>query len=123
MNRIEILNDLKKHIEDSAEVEYCGYYECWTANSKVDFEEAFFNVRWYAGDANNAKVRGKIEVEEAFNAKNQYKYYGNIAEWLEANLCDWSEIEKAHEDDMRPYDYWDEHGFRDAADYYHWRYG
>ncbi len=123
MNRQEILNDLKKHVEDYAEVEYSDYYACWTAHSQVYYGDNYFSVWWYADDANDAEVRGLIEVDEIFNNKNQYKVCENIAQWLEENLCEWSEIEKEHEDDMRPYDYWDEHGFRNAQDYYHYRYG
>lgn len=42
----------------------------------------------------------------------------NLAEAIYDAMPDWDDIEVEYE-----YDEWNEHGFRDAADYYHWRYG
>ena len=60
--------------------------------------------------------------------KNQFKNLDCIEkavqEYVENNL-DCECLLDAMEDDLREFyeDEWEQHGFRDAADYYHWRYG
>jgi hypothetical protein len=44
--------------------------------------------------------------------------YPNLQKALDKAMPDWDDVEIERE-----YDEWNEHGFRDAADYYHWRYG
>ena len=46
------------------------------------------------------------------------KYLPNLLDAINKKLPDWDDVEVEGE-----YDEWNEHGFRDAADYYHWRYG
>lgn len=48
------------------------------------------------------------------------KSYPNVESAIYALDADWDNVEVESEPE---YDEWQEHGFRDAADYYHWRYG
>jgi hypothetical protein len=48
------------------------------------------------------------------------KSYPNVESAIYALDANWDNVEVESEPE---YDEWNEHGFRDAADYYHWRYG
>lgn len=53
------------------------------------------------------------------NEKHEDRDYPNLEEFLTANTLDWDDIEPQVEEE---YDEWNEHGFRDAQDYYNYRY-
>jgi hypothetical protein len=46
------------------------------------------------------------------------KSYSNLEKAIYALDANWDNVELEPE-----YNEWNEHGFRNAADYYHWRYG
>lgn len=54
---------------------------------------------------------------EIYNHKSPDRCYPNLEEWLSKNIIEYDEIEIEP-----PYDYWNEHGFRNEADYINWRY-
>lgn len=58
---------------------------------------------------------------ECFPAgSKEKKHYPNVEKAVYALDTNWDNVEVELETE---YDEWNEHGFRDAADYYHWRYG
>lgn len=59
----------------------------------------------------------KDKCVEVYNNKYPDRSYTRLEEWFEKNVMDYGEIEIEP-----PYDYWNEHGFRDEADYINWRY-
>lgn len=49
------------------------------------------------------------------------KEYSNVEDAVRLSIPSWDTIEKIEEE--KEYDEWNEHGFRDEADYMSWRYG
>lgn len=73
---------------------------------------------------------GRCEVIFFFNEKHcdvevnrkkgtDYIYLDKVAEYCSEHCIDWADIEV----DGEAYDLWDDHGFRDEADYMRYRYG
>ena len=70
--------------------------------------------------------RDNIYVEaNIYNDDGRCRDCPNLEQFLADHLDQYEDHMEAwrSDPDNRPYDEWNEHGFRDAADYYHWRYG
>lgn len=79
----------------------------WGSNREADVE-----VMLYANDGKFGKQKKLDRLEEA------------VQDYVNANL-DTDAMLEAMEEQLRDasMDEWERHGFRDAADYYHYRYG
>ena len=129
------IDDYIKHIASSLldevyrfEDPYVEYEDGYLLSAKhsVRFEEGNLHINfWFYYDGKEDYM--ELEV---FNLKGEYFYfYDRIAEAIEAeilketNLC---KIRNDLDDAWREAcmeDEWTRNGFRDAQDYYHWRYG
>lgn len=69
-------------------------------------------------NSNDVKVR-IVHRDEDTNSRE----CPNVISYIEDNLPSWAEFWDEFLENNRPWDEWTEHGFRDAADYYHYRYG
>ena len=107
----EIENELYEAIKDAIcddRKSACVDYYCKNEGNLIEievFSDGRITVDFYIGEL------GKNE-----------KDYPNIREGIEIECPDWDDVE---DDVRREYieeDEWESHGFKDAADYYHWRY-
>ena len=131
--RMKKIDDYIKHLADGllekvyqfedADAEYDEGY-LYNASSHTCFEEGNLHINyWFSYDGNNDYM--ELEV---FNLKNEH-FYDRIADAVEAKILEevkLCEIRNAFDDAWREAameDEWTRNGFRDAADYYHWRYG
>ena len=62
-------------------------------------------------------AKGGCDVE-VLNVPND-RFLENVADYLSTHCLDWEDIDV----DLESYDFWDDHGFRDEADYLRYRYG
>lgn len=79
-------------------------YSCYCGNGRKEYIEILLNP---ANDKHHL-----VLLEDAVNEQ--------VAETLNTDQLLDAIYERARSDS---YDEWDDHGFRDAADYYSWRYG
>lgn len=87
----------------------------WEATSSTYVGDVLFSVRWTSN--------GLVELEDCMHdVPHDYRDLSNVAAWVEAHLCDSDDLAEMHEDELKPYDKWDEHGFSSADDYYRYRY-
>ena len=116
------------------EYEYEGdEYGFYSASYSISFDFKYGNSQCNVGCSIWWNSRTSAYIECFVNGgegiyKNQFKNLDCIEkavqEYVENNL-DCECLLDAMEDDLREFyeDEWEQHGFRDAADYYHWRYG
>lgn len=66
-------------------------------------------------------VEAYITEEEVqvniINPQHYMRFYENVCQYIEDHMNDWEDVE------VKPYDMWDDHGFRNEADYLRYRYG
>lgn len=73
-------------------------------------------------------INGKYLVDVYINSNNEkevniinpqhyMRFYENVCQYIEDHMNDWEDVE------VKPYDMWDDHGFRNEADYLQYRYG
>lgn len=108
--------------------------ECYDAMVEAINDECEEEGSEYAKDAStNVETKdGCIELYmDKYGNYEVFIYHNNDSESecpllckaIEDGLPDWRETVEQWEEDNPPYDIWNEHGFRDAADYYKYRYG
>ena len=98
-----------------------GYLETASCGSHLQFGSAEVNVSyWYGSGKESVEVEIYKDEGSVFlnNLADAVEKYCN--ENLDAQLIRDYFFEQAEEDNE---DEWQRNGFRDAADYYHWRYG
>lgn len=102
-------------VEDlQADVEFDLDEGKWVARSSVYVGDVLIAARW---DSN-----GDVEVVDCMHdVPHDCRDLSNVGEWIEDHLCSSSELEDMYHDELYDYDEWNEHGFRDAADYWHYR--
>ena len=115
MNRYKVLQGLLEEIIDNAEIEGDFYGEDITITS------SFFhgNVSVFYQSTTRDTF---IELDNEDYPDREYKY---VREWLERNTerTDMlSELKERIRDFEEEMDEWKSHGFRDAQDYYNYRY-
>lgn len=64
---------------------------------------------------------GGIEVE-VLNNETDKSDYPNVIAAIKAAIPDWSDVADDMRDEWQEMDEWQRNGFKDAADYYRWRY-
>ncbi len=65
---------------------------------------------------------GNTEVMVVPDDENKYEQdYSNVIDAILAVIPEWEDVRQQCLREQE--DEWQSHGFRDAADYYHWRYG
>lgn len=112
--RTELLYKLRERIIENAEIEL---------DEDPDYTEVRSNI--YHGDVGIWYHSRHCEtIVEVVNDEHPNRDYTNITEWLEDQLqrCDVldelaDKVAEASEDE------WQSHGFRDAQDYYNYRFG
>lgn len=88
----------------------------WEATSSTYVGDVLFSARW--------KSNGLVELVDCLHdVPHDYRDLSNVGDWIEEHLRDSDDLAELHEDALKPYDEWDEHGFRDAQDYYNYRFG
>lgn len=102
----EIVDGVYEAIQEAKlEEKRSCYFEHYMSDDSciiIDSEATdYYDIRFYAPD----------DDEEQKKLPNLYSALDNA-------LPDWDDVELEPE-----YDEWNEHGFRDEADYLHWRYG
>ena len=55
--------------------------------------------------------------------ENNERKCPNIVDYIETNTPDWKDLSSAYDEAAVEYDEWQEHGFRDEADYWRWKEG
>lgn len=112
--RTELLYKLRERIIENAEIEL---------DEDPDYTEVWSSI--YHGDVGIWYHSRHCEtIVEVVNDEHPSRDYTNITEWLEDQLqrCDVldelaDKVAEASEDE------WQSHGFRDAQDYYNYRFG
>lgn len=121
-----VANIAQQLVDKLNKAEYCIYYDACgrqaiTADAHIDLEdkcriEAYYY--WRQDDKGTDvtlypanEKRSYFTLEDAINAK--------VNELLDPDDFRESVLDLESEEDM---DEWQSHGFRDEADYYHWRY-
>ena len=139
MNRNEIITDIGERLtdaiyelNDSFEWDYCDESDSTdashTACIKYKYGGKEYDVQVWACWPHIGEDTLEVEISGGKGKAGRWKYYDNleqaIVEYLKTNLL-MSDllIELLNQLREDSYDYWDDHGFRDAADYYSWRYG
>lgn len=115
-NREKVLQGWLDAILDDAEIEADFYGEDITITAHVT--QGDVHVYYFSSDRDTY-----VEVE---NEDYQDRAYENVCEWLEARLDRESTLAELKERAIQweeEMDEWERHGFRDAADYYRYRYG
>ena len=116
-----LLEEVQKF--DDVDAEYDEGY-LLKATSRASFEEGNLHMDFrfsYEGHNDSMEL-------EVCNLKNEH-FYDRISDAVEARMLEevhLCEIRNALDDNQceaAMEDEWTSHGFRDAADYYHWRYG
>ena len=88
----------------------------WSATSSHYVGDVLFFAKW--------KSNGSVELTDCLHdVPHDCRDLSNVAEWVNEHLCGSDDLAEMHEDELTEYDEWDEHGFRDSQDYYHWRFG
>ena len=126
---IERLNELEDEFEyeydeygfDSASYSISFCYELGDAYCDGDASV------WWHGNKGNVDI--EVNLYPCYNSKNGMdkkldRLQDAVTEYVFEKL-DTDAMLDAMEDKLRDasMDEWQQHGFRDAADYYHWRYG
>ena len=98
-----------------------GYLHDASARAGIDIGDLHINLYYY--------YNGKIEEFECeARSKKTERFFDNIERGIEKHLNDFDHlvyVRNAIDEYARDsvYDEWNDHGFRDAQDYYRWRYG
>lgn len=106
--KIELHDAIKDAILEDNDSTYIEYY--------LDDDDSIIEVETFCD--------GKLIIN--FYPKDMdvnEKDYPNIREGIEAICPCWDEVTDEVKEENQPYDEWNEHGFRDEADYNNWRYG
>ena len=76
---------------------------------------------WYHA---NSKTEMEVLLYPKKNGHNLSLLEEAVNDYVKKNIFEWELLDSMREKARKAsYDEWEEHGFRDAADYYHWRYG
>ena len=128
----ERLTDAIYELNDSFEYDFCEEsgsrsHSC-TACIKYEYGGKEYDVQVWASWSHTGDTSLEVEITGGKGKAGRWKYYDSleqaIVEYLKTNLL-MSDllIELLNQLREDSYDYWDDHGFRDAQDYYSWRYG
>ena len=139
MNRNDIITDIGECLidelyilTDSFQLDYSDESDSTNASHtaciKYEYGGKEYDVQVWASWSHTGDTSLEVEITGGKGKAGRWKYYDSleqaIVEYLKTNLL-MSDllIELLNQLREDSYDYWDDHGFRDAADYYHWRYG
>ena len=113
MNREKILQDLRNVIVNTADIELDEYPDHTIVSNTVTHGDVEV---YYKTSHSNTYV-------EVYNNVHHERDYSNVRDWLEEHLDRYDVLDEvadmitdAEEDE------WQAHGFRDAQDYYNYRY-
>lgn len=105
------INEIGKKMTEAMKGAICEYEH----NAYIDYSagDFYFTVEKYEND--------EIEVE-VLNNETHKTDYPNVIAAIKAAIPDWSDVADEVRDEWQEMDEWQRNGFRDAADYYSWRY-
>lgn len=106
--KIELHDAIKDAILEDNDSTYIEYY--------LDDDDSIIEVETFCD--------GKLIIN--FYPKDMdvnEKDYPNIREGIEAIAPDWDDISEEIRNEEEELDEWQSHGFRDASDYYNWKFG
>lgn len=114
MDYERILNPIVDRLGEEAEIEFDDGR--WEATSTVYVNDILFYAKW--------DDRGRAELLDCLHdTPHDRKDLSNLFDWINDHLWTADEIAEYHEEELQPYDEWDEHGFSGADDYYRYRFG
>lgn len=88
----------------------------WEATSSHYVGDVLFFAKW--------KSNGSVELIDCLHdVPHDCRDLSNVADWVNEHLCSADDLAEMHEDELTEHDIWDEHGFRNAQDYYNYRFG
>ena len=128
----ECLTDALYELNDSFEWDYdddrdSRRHSC-TACIKYEYGDKKYDVQVWANWPHIGENTLEVEISGGKGKAGRWKYYDSleqaVVEYLNAHIT-MSDLLSSLLEQLREdaYDEWDDHGFRDAQDYYHWRYG
>ena len=139
LNRKELIADIGERLtdaiyelNDSFEWDYCEEsgsrsHSC-TACIKYEYGGKEYDVQVWACWPHIGEDTLEVEISGGKGKAGRWKYYDSleqaVLEYLNENISMSDLLSNLLEQLQDCYeDEWESHGFRDAQDYYHWRYG
>lgn len=78
-------------------------------------DESFLEVEIFANNTVDVYIYHRDEANK--------RACPNVEKYIQDNMPSWRDYVDEYNDSCQPYDEWQEHGFRDEADYWRWKEG